>query len=225
MPKPLMSKRYSREAFVNQMRHYLGASGNNALHKEIVDTYNSYLPHPRGFALTMNSAWCAATVSAASIALQYTDITPIECSCTRIIEQAKKMGIWVEDDAYVPSPGDWVVYDWEDNGKGDCVGTPNHIGCVEVVNTEKMRVIEGNYNDVCQTRILAINGRYIRGFVCPKYDSSVSPEKIYYTVKPGDTLGRIAKRYNTTPEAIQALNPDKIKDINMIRVGWKIRVK
>ena len=40
----------------------------------------------------------------------------------------------------------------------------------------------------------------------------------------GDTLSEIAMRFNTTCEAIKALNPKLIKDINKIRVDWVIRV-
>ena len=47
----------------------------------------------------------------------------------------------------------------------------------------------------------------------------------YYTVKAGDTLSAIAKKYGTTVSAIQKLNPTLIKNVNLIYVGWKIRVK
>ena len=47
----------------------------------------------------------------------------------------------------------------------------------------------------------------------------------YYTVKAGDTLSAIARKYGTTVSAIQKLNPTLIKNVNLIYVGWKIRVK
>lgn len=47
----------------------------------------------------------------------------------------------------------------------------------------------------------------------------------YYTVKSGDTLSAIAKKYGTTVAAIQKLNPTLIKNVNLIITGWKIRVK
>lgn len=55
--------------------------------------------------------------------------------------------------------------------------------------------------------------------------AAVSSEPVYYTVKKGDTLSKIAKAYGTTAKAIQQLNPTKIKNINIIQIGWKIRVK
>lgn len=47
----------------------------------------------------------------------------------------------------------------------------------------------------------------------------------YYTVKNGDCLSNIAKRYSTTVTKIMNLNKGLIKNANVIRVGWKIRVK
>ena len=51
------------------------------------------------------------------------------------------------------------------------------------------------------------------------------PQAIYYTVRSGDTLSSIARKYGTTASAIQKLNPSLIRNVNRIRVGWKIRVK
>ena len=48
--------------------------------------------------------------------------------------------------------------------------------------------------------------------------------QVTYKVKPGDTLWAISRKYNTTPEAIQALNPSLIKDVNKICAGWTIVV-
>lgn len=44
-----------------------------------------------------------------------------------------------------------------------------------------------------------------------------------YTVQKGDTLKKIAKKFNTTVAALQKLN--NIKNPNLIRVGQKLRVK
>lgn len=47
----------------------------------------------------------------------------------------------------------------------------------------------------------------------------------YYTVQRGDTLSGIAKKYGTTVSAIQKLNSSLIRNVNLIQVGWKLRVK
>ena len=54
---------------------------------------------------------------------------------------------------------------------------------------------------------------------------SVNLTPVYYTVRSGDTLSGIAKKYSTTVSAIQKLNPTLIKNVNLILTGWKIRVK
>ena len=47
--------------------------------------------------------------------------------------------------------------------------------------------------------------------------------KVYYTIKKGDTLTAIAKKYGTTIKKLKTLN--SIKNANMIYAGQKIRVK
>ena len=51
------------------------------------------------------------------------------------------------------------------------------------------------------------------------------PQVIYYTVRSGDTLSAIARKYGTSVGTIQKLNPTLIRNVNLIQVGWKIRVK
>ena len=52
---------------------------------------------------------------------------------------------------------------------------------------------------------------------------SPKPRIEYYTVRSGDTLSAIAKRYNTTVNKLASLN--NIENPNLIFVGQKIRVK
>lgn len=46
----------------------------------------------------------------------------------------------------------------------------------------------------------------------------------YYTVKKGDTLGSIARKFNISLNKLLGLNPD-IKNPNLIHIGDKIRIK
>ena len=91
-----------------------------------------------------------------------------------MIEKAKQMGIWVENDAYVPKPGDIIMYDWQDNGKGDNTGTADHVGIVSAVSGGHMTIIEGNYKDSVGTRGMAVDGRFIRGYITPDYDETAA---------------------------------------------------
>ena len=57
-----------------------------------------------------------------------------------------------------------------------------------------------------------------------KYDMLPDkPVEVYYTVKKGDTLTKIAKKYKTTVKQLCKWN--NIKNPNVIKVGQKLRVK
>lgn len=167
----------TRSAVVNLANSWLGKNEADGSHKTIIDIYNT-LPVsqlPRKTKMQYNWAWCACTWSALAVKLGYLDIMPIEISCYYIIERAKEMGVWIEQENRVPKLGEGVVYDWDDGtnyATTDNKGNPEHIGVVVEVNESagKFVVVEGNYSNAVKKRTLSINGRYIRGFISPKYD-------------------------------------------------------
>lgn len=165
------------EAVVNVARSWIGMNEKDGSYRKIIDIYNSQKgPFPRKLKMQYNWSWCACTVSAIAIQLGYEDIIPIEISCGEMVKKAQRMGIWVENDGFVPFPGCLVLYDWDDSGKGDNTGWPDHVGIVETVNEAAgyFVVIEGNYQDSVKRRTMSINGKFIRGFITPKYDAEVS---------------------------------------------------
>ena len=166
---------HSRSAIVAEAINHIGVQEGTVLHHKIIDRYNSHTPLARGYKVKYTDAWCATFISFLAIVMGYTDIIPTECSCPKMIELAKAMGIWVEDDSYTPLPGDIPLYDWQDSGSGDCTGTADHIGIVEKVVNSMITVIEGNYKDAVGRREIAVNGRYIRGYIVPKYDVESAP--------------------------------------------------
>lgn len=175
-----------RQAFVSAAKADLGVKEGSARHKALVDLYNSHKPLARGYPLKYTDAWCAGYVSAKAIECDLTVIIPTEVSCGKMIELAKKMGIWVEDDAYVPLPGDLPVYDWDDNGKGDNTGSPDHIGIAEKVENGIIRVVEGNKDNQVAYRDIPVNGRYLRGFIVPKFAQLATAEPIAFKDVPAD---------------------------------------
>lgn len=159
----------TRSKIVSLAQEWVGLNEADGSHKKIIDIYNSHTPLARGYKLKYTDAWCAGTVSALAIACNATDIIPTEVSCTKMIELAKAKGIWVEEDDYTPAPGDLILYDWQDNGGGENQGSPDHIGICESVVSNTITVIEGNYNDAVGRRTVKVNGKYIRGYITPKY--------------------------------------------------------
>lgn len=172
-----MKENELRNYIVNTAKTFLGATEGSAKHLDIVNTYNAIKPLPQGYKLKTTDSWCAATVSAMAAKCGLLDIIPAECSCPRQIALWQKMGRWMENDAYVPKPGDIIYYDWQDSGAGDNTGTPDHVGIVTKVDGNTITVIEGNAADTVKYRTLAVNGKYIRGYGLPDYASKATKEE------------------------------------------------
>lgn len=250
-----MNAKEARKKYVDTCKAYKGVAQGSERHKKIIDVFNRIKPD--GWAMTYNAYWCATFASATAqvafgdkVAKKY---FPLSANCGTIITKAKRMGIWEENDRHKPLAGDWILYDWQDTGYGDNTGSPDHVGIVTSVSGGVIHVIEGNKNKAVGMRDVAIGGRYIRGFVVPKFgdiakavspkpkkdvpkkvkkkdsDKKVNKKKtskksdLRYTVKKGDTLSSIAKKYGTTWQKLQKLNG--IKDANVIKVGQRLKVK
>lgn len=178
----------TRNEIVKQAQAWIGLNESNGSHKKIIDIYNTINPLPVGYKLKYTDAWCAGMVSAAAQVCKATDIIPAECSCPRMITKAQNMGIWIENDAHKPQAGDIILYDWDDSGSGDNYGSSDHVGIVEKISGNTITVIEGNYSNAVKRRTLQVNGRYIRGYIVPKYDSQ-APVQAEPAVKPEFQVG------------------------------------
>lgn len=152
-------------------RSFIGTKEKSAGHLLLLDVYNEQDPLPRGYAMTLKDAWCAMFNTAVSILAGVEEIVPCECSCYYIIENARKMGIWVENEGKCkPKVGDWPVYDWQDNGRGDNTGSPDHVGIITKRGERGFTVTEGNNNNQVADRNVMDNASKLRGFVAPDYD-------------------------------------------------------
>lgn len=174
---------------IAQAKAWLGYNEKDGSHKEIIDVYNSHKPLARGYKVTYKDAWCATFASAVAIKLGYTDIIPPECGCGEMVKLFQKLGAWVENENRIPNPGDYIFYDWDDDGKGDNKGWPDHVGIVEKVSGDTITVIEGNYSDSVKRRSIKVNAKKIRGYGVPKYDA----EKKEEAKKTPDYLTEFAK--------------------------------
>ena len=173
-----MTENQLREQVISIAKGWLGCKESDGSHKQIIDIYNAHKPLAVGYKVKYTDAWCATFGSAVAIKAGLTDIIPTECSCERQIELFKKLGSWQENDAYTPQAGDYIFYDWQDNGAGDNTGRSDHVGIVVALNGSTIKIIEGNYkNSVCY-REIAVNGKYIRGYGVPKYSSKATKEEV-----------------------------------------------
>lgn len=199
---------------VEQAKAWLGYNEKDGSHKKIIDVYNSHKPLARGYKVKYTDAWCATFVSAVAIQLGYTDIMPTECSCNKMIELHKKLGIWIENENRVPNPGDILFYDWEDDGKGDNTGRSDHVGIVERVVGDTITVIEGNYKNAVTRRNIRVNGKNIRGYGVPKYDTE--------DVKPTNTEEVCTVEVSVLKKGAKG---DQVKSMQILLMGYGFKME
>lgn len=204
-----------RPDVIHEITNVKGEDG----HKWVVNTYNSIDPRPRGYKLQSKDPWCAATVSAVLHSLGNDDIA--ECSCPAMVKKAKNLGIWVENDGYTPIPGDIIMYDWQDDGSGDNMGNPDHVGIVVKVDDNKITVREGNKNNAIGNRVILRNGKFIRGYIVPKYEEEPAGALIDSEIKSTSSILPYEPGKTYTVSVITSLNVRKGPGTNYGLVGYK----
>lgn len=226
-----MTESQLRNKVVKIAVSYLGCKESDGSHRKIIDLYNSHKPLARGYAVQYTDAWCSTFASAVAIAAGLTDIIPTECGCEKHIALFKALGAWVENDAYVPKPGDYIFYDWQDSGAGDCTGGADHVGIVTEVSGSTITVIEGNISDAVGYRHIAVNGRYIRGYGVPKYSTKATGSESTTsapassgsaaTLKVGDIVEFTGAKHYVSAGAVNGLacKPGKAKITQVYQVG------
>lgn len=158
-----------RHAVVRTAEGYLGCAEADGSHGRIVDRYNAYAPSPRGYTLTLEDNWCAAFGSAVAMEAGLTDWIPVECSCEQQILLFDQASDWRENECYLPRPGDYIYYVWDEWRDGDCTAWANHVGIVADTFGPIIKVIEGNKDDAVGYRYIFLNDITIRGFGLPDY--------------------------------------------------------
>lgn len=189
-----------RDEFVEKAMSLLGTKEGSKGHKQIIADYNKACA--KGREMGNDTPWCAGFVGgvAQETGNELKDGlgVPVDCSCGKMIEMAKEAGIWEENDAYTPRKGDIVMYDWNDNGKGDDTTGHDHTGIVSSVTAKQFKVVEGNKTkavdgvDGVAMRTMNINGKNIRGFIAPKFADEVETPSEEPT-KPSKSIDEVAR--------------------------------
>lgn len=127
----------------------------------------------------------------------------------------KWVAAWGSNNGSIPSnkPNIQGLDLWQYTSKGKVNGIGGYVDCNELLNPNI--------------------GGYIKPNTTPKPQAPIKedpkpqveePSYFTYTIKKGDTLSGIAKKFGTTTKAIKEANPDKIKNINKIYAGDKIKI-
>lgn len=151
---------------LNVFKSWNGAREGGSTYRNILAIYNNHQPLARNYRVTTKDSWCATAVSAAFIQAGAVDAIKggTECSCGKMVELAKRNGLWDGNWKRVPAVGDIVMYDWDKKH-----GWPEHVGIVTAVNGSSFTVIEGNKNDAVGYRTVIVGSASIAGFIRPTY--------------------------------------------------------
>lgn len=161
----------ARLHYLVSLLRYTGAKEGSAHHAEILANYNRITPLPRNHKANQNDSWCAIFANGGAWVLGYRNF-PWECSCTNIRKKAKDMGIWNEGWTCTPKLGQWVIYDWKNDGKMD------HIGTVCWIAGNKIFVEEGNYDNAVKIRVITVGDSNVEGFVDLDFTELVESDAI-----------------------------------------------
>ena len=111
--------------------------------------------------------WCACFTSyiAAECGCIKSGICPKSALVYDWVSFYKKQHRWARGD-YIPHSGDFIIFDWDDDG------SPDHIGIVESCDGKTVFTIEGNSGDACKRRTYARGSGVIYGYGCPNYSGT-----------------------------------------------------
>ena len=149
----------------------------------VVDVYNSYQPHPRGYAVTYNDALCATYVSALFIALGWTKIAPPECGAMQLARNMDALGRYADKNDHAPAPGDLIFFDWQGDAWVD------HVGLVTAVHGDTVTYSHIPAYGVTAGTVSARDGA-IRGYGFPDYAAAEGngPEREPEALRAGDLV-------------------------------------
>lgn len=166
------AEKHLRQNVVAAAEKWLDTREGSQKHSQILHIYNSHLPLAQDYPVKPEDNWCAAFASAVAIECNLTDIIPTECGCERQTYLWKELGRWQEKDTYLPLPGDYIYYAWDEkNTWGDCTGWSDHVGIVVGTAGPFIKVIEGNKDDTVTYRKISRFDPQIRGYGLPDYGS------------------------------------------------------
>jgi hypothetical protein len=161
-----------REEIVTTAQRWVGTKEGDPKHAEILEIYNTHEPLAENYVVQPEDNWCATFCSAVAVECNLTDIIPTECGCERQIGLWMELGNWEEKDDYLPLPGDFIYYAWDEKfSLDDCTGWADHVGIVVGTAGPFIKVIEGNWADSVTYRVIFQNHWQIRGYGLPDYAS------------------------------------------------------
>ena len=146
---------------INTARQYLGI--NEFQKQKLMDYYNNavypLIDKERKYKIKYSDEWCAMFCSVIAHKIGRTkDNFPFEVSVFYMTRNAKRMGIFTTD-LKKAQVNDLVVYDW----KAD--GTLNHVGILQEIGADYIKVLEGNYSKTVKVRTVKMPNSEVYGYI------------------------------------------------------------
>ena len=166
---------------INTARQYLGI--NEFQKKQLMDYYNNavypLIDKDRKYKIQPNDNWCAMFCSVIAHKIGRTkDNFPFEVSVFYMSRNAKRMGIFTTD-LNKAQVNDLVIYDW----KAD--GTLNHVGILQEIGTDYIKVLEGNYSNTVKVRTVKMPNSEVYGYIKLNIDNDADIEQLARDVIKG----------------------------------------
>ena len=166
---------------INTALKYMGLNTQGKL--ALMDYYNSkiypLIDNDRKYKIKPNDNWCAMFCSVIAHKIGRTkDNFPFEVSVFYMTRNAKRMGIFTPD-LNKAQVNDLVVYDW----KAD--GTLNHVGILQEIGKDYIKVLEGNYSNTVKVRTVKMPNSEVYGYIKLNIGNDVDIEQLARNVING----------------------------------------
>lgn len=166
---------------INTARQYIGI--NESQKNELVDYYNRevypLIDNDRKYKIKYSDNWCAMFCSVIAHKIGLTkEQFPFEVSVYYMTRNAKRMGMFTTD-LKKAQVNDLVVYDW----KAD--GTLNHVGILQEIGKDYIKVLEGNYSNTVKVRTVKMPNSEVYGYIKLNIGNDADIEKLARDVIKG----------------------------------------
>ena len=166
---------------INTARQYIGI--NEFQKKQLMDYYNNavypLIDKDRKYKIKYNDDWCAMFCSVIAHKIGRTKANfPFEVSVFYMTRNAKRMCMFTTDLSKA-QVNDLVIYDW----KAD--GTLNHVGILQEIGTDYIKVLEGNYSKTVKVRTVKIPNSEVYGYIKLNIGNDVDIEQLARDVIKG----------------------------------------
>lgn len=192
---------------INTARQYIGI--NEFQKKQLMDYYNNFvyqlIDKDRKYKIKYSDDWCAMFCSVIAHKIGRTkDNFPFEVSVFYMTRNAKRMGIFTTD-LNKAQVNDLVVYDW----KAD--GTLNHVGILQEIGTDYIKVLEGNYSNTVKVRTVKMPNSEVYGYIKLNIDNDADIEQLARDVIKGlygngeERKKALGQYYNQVQERVKQI--------------------